>query len=65
MSIQWRRALLIVPAGLALAPPAVAQEAGQTSDAASQQSTPPAPAGTIRSARRHCMLIVENSLLQR
>ncbi len=48
MSIQWRRALLIVPAGLALAPPAVAQEAGQTSDAASQQSTPPAPAGTVR-----------------
>ncbi|WP_234387505.1 hypothetical protein [Sphingomonas sp. STIS6.2] len=48
MSIQWRRALLIVPAGLALAPPAVAQEAGQTSDTASQQSTPPAPAGTVR-----------------
>ncbi|MBP2514872.1 hypothetical protein [Sphingomonas sp. PvP018] len=48
MSIQWRRALLIVPAGLALAPPVVAQEAGQTSDAASQQSTPPAPAGTVR-----------------
>lgn len=48
MSIQWRRALLIVPAGLALATPAVAQEAGQTSDAASQQSTPPAPAGTVR-----------------
>lgn len=48
MSIQWRRALLIVPAGLALAPPAVAQEAGQTSDAASQQSTPPATAGKVR-----------------
>lgn len=48
MSIQWRRALLIVLASLALAPPAVAQEAGQTSDAASQQSTPPAPAGTVR-----------------